>query len=115
MGVKVAVGVLVGVKVAVGVAVAVGVFVAVNVAVVILRFRMPDHPRPFRSPWAIGRVPVLPIFGLASVLVMIPALQWQAILLGVGLAAIGLAVYALLTHARGRPRGRPREPEIRSS
>ncbi len=91
------------------------VFVAVNVAVVILRFRMPDHPRPFRSPWAIGRVPVLPIFGLASVLVMIPALQWQAILLGVGLAAIGLAVYALLTHARGRPRGRPREPEIRSS
>ena len=70
------------------------VFIAVNVAVVLLRFRLPDHPRPFRTPGSIRRVPVLPIFGLIAVLVMIPALRWEAIAFGVGLCAIGLVVYA---------------------
>jgi APA family basic amino acid/polyamine antiporter len=72
------------------------VFIAVNIAVVVLRFRLPDHPRPFRSPWSIRRVPVLPILGLLAVLVMIPALRWEAIVLGFGLCGIGLVVYALL-------------------
>jgi APA family basic amino acid/polyamine antiporter len=71
------------------------VFVAVNVAVVVLRFRLPDQPRPFRSPLTIGRVPVLPILGLLAVLVMIPALRWEALVLGAGLCAIGLVMYAV--------------------
>ena len=72
------------------------VFVAVNVAVVVLRFRLPDQPRPFRTPVSIRRVPVLPIFGLLAVLVMIPALRWEAIVLGLGLCGMGLATYALI-------------------
>jgi basic amino acid/polyamine antiporter, APA family len=70
------------------------VFIAVNVAVVLLRFRMPDRPRPFRTPGSIRRVPVLPVLGLIAVLVMIPALRWEAIVLGVALCAIGLLMYA---------------------
>lgn len=69
------------------------VFIAVNVAVVILRFRLPDHPRPFRSPVAVGRVPVLPLAGLAAVLVMIPALRWEALVLGAGLCLLGVVGY----------------------
>ncbi|MFM8303463.1 MAG: APC family permease [Actinomycetota bacterium] len=65
------------------------VFIAVNLAVVILRFRAPDQPRPFRSPLAIGRVPVLPLGGLVAVLVMIPALRWEALVLGLGLCLLG--------------------------
>ena len=70
------------------------VFIAVNVAVVILRFRAPDHPRPFRAPLAIGRFPLLPVAGLIAVLVMIPALRWEALAMGAGLCLLGLGAYA---------------------
>jgi len=69
------------------------VFVAVNVAVVVLRFRMPDHPRPFRVPLAIGRVPVPPLCGLVAVLVVLPALRWEAIALGAVLCGAGGVAY----------------------
>ena len=72
------------------------VFIAVNVAVVLLRFRLPDHPRPFRTPGSLRRVPVLPILGLLAVLVMIPALRWEAVVLGLGLFGIGLVMYAFI-------------------
>lgn len=82
------------------------VFIAVDLAVIILRFRLPDHPRPFRVPGSIGRVPVIPVLGLVAVFVMLPALQWEALVLGAALCAIGLGVYALLKRvARTRPRG----------
>jgi len=71
------------------------VFIAVNIAVVILRYRLPDQPRPFRSPAAIGRLPLLPLLGLAAVLVMIPALRWEAIALGIGLCLLGAGGYWL--------------------
>ncbi|MEZ5407294.1 MAG: APC family permease [Acidimicrobiales bacterium] len=45
------------------------VFVAVNLAVVVLRRRQPATPRPFRSPGAVGWVPVLPLLGLVAVAV----------------------------------------------
>lgn len=70
------------------------VFVAVNVAVILLRFRRPDADRPFRSPLAIGRLPVLPVLGLLAVLAVLPALQWQAIVAGSILCAAGLVVDA---------------------
>ena len=41
-------------------------FVAVNVALIVLRFRLPHHPRPFQVPLAIGRLPVLPLLAIAS-------------------------------------------------
>jgi APA family basic amino acid/polyamine antiporter len=78
------------------------VFIAVNVAVVVLRFRLPDRERPFRTPGSVRRVPLLPILGLIAVLAMIPALRWEALLLGFGLCGIGLVLYAAvgrrLTH-----------------
>ncbi len=70
------------------------VFVAVNVAVVVLRFRSPERARPFRVPLSIGRVPVLPVLGLVAVLVMIPALRWEAIALGAVLCGLGVGAYA---------------------
>jgi APA family basic amino acid/polyamine antiporter len=79
------------------------VFIAVDLAVVILRFRLPDHPRPFRAPGAIGRVPVIPVLGLLAVLIMLPALRWEALALGAGLCAIGLGVYGLLPHPARPP------------
>lgn len=65
------------------------VFLAVNATVVVLRVRRPDLPRPFRSPWAIGRVPVLAVGGFVAAAAMVPQLRASALLVGLGLAAIG--------------------------
>lgn len=64
-------------------------FVVMNLAVIALRFREPDAPRPFRIPGAIGRVPVVPVLGIVSVLALavqtgVGALGAGAILLGAG-------------------------------
>lgn len=65
------------------------VFIAVNGAVIVLRWRRPDQPRPFRSPGAVRRVPVLPVLGLAAVAVMAPQLHVESIGIGLGMVAVG--------------------------
>jgi APA family basic amino acid/polyamine antiporter len=69
------------------------VFVVVNVVVIVLRFRQPRRFRPFRVPFAVGRVPVPTVAALLVVGVMIPSLEPAAIAVGVGLTAVGLAVH----------------------
>lgn len=69
------------------------VFLAVNATVLVLRRRVPDHPRPFRSPGAIGGVPVLPIAGILATLVMLPQLARPSLLLGGGLLVLGLVAH----------------------
>jgi APA family basic amino acid/polyamine antiporter len=69
-------------------------FVAVNAAVILLRFRRPDLPRPFRSPGAVGVVPILPILGIGAVALLLPALAPPALLLAAGLGGVGLLGYA---------------------
>lgn len=68
------------------------VFVAVNLTVVVLRYRRPGEPRPFRSPLAIGRLPVLPVLGLGAVGLMVPRLEWTSIAVGSAMVAAGIAV-----------------------
>ncbi|MGE5595452.1 MAG: APC family permease [Hyphomicrobiales bacterium] len=78
------------------------VFLAVNAAVVVLRVREPDRERPFRVPFAIGRVPVLPVLGFASTVVMLTQLDAQAIAAGLGVVAAGAAVAVVLRRGIGR-------------
>jgi basic amino acid/polyamine antiporter, APA family len=63
-------------------------FLAVNGAVIMLRFRLPDHPRPFRVPLSIGRVPVIPGLAIVSIGVLIANFDWDIYLLT---GAAGLA------------------------
>ncbi len=72
------------------------VFIAVNVAVIVLRYRKPDAPRPFRSPWSLGRLPVLPLLGLGSVAMMLPHLKRDSVVIGVGVGIVGAVVGRLL-------------------
>jgi len=50
-------------------------FAAVNLALLVLRRRAPDRPRPFRVPFAIGNTPVLAIVGIAASAVLITQLD----------------------------------------
>lgn len=64
-------------------------FVLVCVGVIVLRKREPDLPRPFKTPW----VPVVPILGIITCLVMMVSLPlgtWIRLFVWL---AIGLAVY----------------------
>ncbi len=76
------------------------VFLAVNAAVIVLRFRVPALGRPFRVPFAIRRVPVLPVLGFASTVVMLTQLELEAIITGSGVVLAGAVLVLIL---RRRP------------
>lgn len=52
-------------------------YLAVNITLVVLRHRLPHHPRPFRVPWSIGRTPVLPVLGIAAIFVLLVSFDWE--------------------------------------
>ena len=67
-------------------------FFAVNVVLIVLRYRMPGHNRPFRVPLAVGRLPVLPILAIASIALLLIHFEWQIYAAGgIALAASALA------------------------
>jgi APA family basic amino acid/polyamine antiporter len=70
------------------------VFIAVNVSLITLRFTAPDAPRTFVSPGSIARIPVLPVLGCATAVLMMARLSGDAWL--IGLAAIGCGLAAWL-------------------
>ena len=77
------------------------VFLAVNGTVVALRRRRPDLPRPFAVPGSLGGIPVIPVLGILSVVMMLSYLDGRAIGLGTGLSAVGLMA-GWLIRARAR-------------
>ena len=66
------------------------VFLAINLTVILLRWKKPAWPRPFAVPCSVGRLPVLPVLAIASVLVMVSRLERGAVWMGLGLSVIGL-------------------------
>src|SRR5262247_272766 len=76
------------------------VFLAINLTVILLRWRKPEWPRPFAVPGSVGRLPVIPILALLSVLVMICRLEGGAVWMGLGLSLIGLLMAVLPRSSR---------------
>lgn len=70
-------------------------FAGVNVALAILRVRAPDHPRAFRVPLSIGRVPVLPIVGALSALFLVTQLANDVIIAGAVAVAVIATAYVI--------------------
>ena len=62
-----------------------------NVSVILLRRKFPDHKRPFRTPW----YPVTPILGCLGIIVVEVFTELHALVVGIGLIAVGLIVYQL--------------------
>ena len=46
-------------------------FLAVNLALIIVRYRLPELPRPFRVPLTIGQMPLLPLAAIASICLLL--------------------------------------------
>jgi basic amino acid/polyamine antiporter, APA family len=70
-------------------------FVAVNVTVIVLRYRQPDRERPFRVPWTIGRLPLLPLLGVVASAAMMTQFDPIVYYICAGLVAVGIAFHLL--------------------
>jgi APA family basic amino acid/polyamine antiporter len=67
-------------------------FLSVNVVLIVLRYRLPRHKRPFRVPLAIGRLPVLPILAIGTIVMLLVHFEWRIYAAGgIALAASALA------------------------
>jgi len=71
-------------------------FLAVNVVLIVLRYRMPNHPRPFRVPLAIGQLPMMPLAAIVSIAVLLVHFEWRIYAAG----GVALALTALAFAAR---------------
>lgn len=66
-------------------------FIVINAAVIRLRKTMPDTPRPYRVPGTVMGVPVPAVLGVLTCLFFLFQLDWQILLIGIGLI-VGAAV-----------------------
>jgi nucleotide-binding universal stress UspA family protein len=62
-----------------------------NVSVILLRRQLPDHKRPFRTPW----YPITPILGCIGIIIVEVFTELHALVVGIGLIGMGLVVYQL--------------------
>lgn len=73
------------------------IFIFVNASAIVLRYRMPDKKRMFRTPLNIGKFPVIPFIGLLSSLILVYYLDINAIVIGLGAILAGVVVYLIYT------------------
>ncbi|HET7680965.1 MAG TPA: amino acid permease [Xanthobacteraceae bacterium] len=81
-------------------------FLAVNFALIILRYRLPNHPRPFLVPWSVGRMPILPAAAILSIILLLVSFD-QSILIAtvlILLIAISLVTRRYLMGLKSRRR-----------
>lgn len=80
-------------------------FLAVNATLIILRYRAPDHHRPFRVPFSAGRMPLLPVAAIALIGLLLGLFE-RGIYIAGAFAMLGAAaIYGL---QRLLERGKPR-------
>jgi len=79
-------------------------FFTVNLVLIILRYRMPAHKRPFRVPLAIGRLPVLPVLAIASIVLLLIHFEWQIYAAGGIALAVSTFAFGIRQWSRRIPR-----------
>ena len=68
-------------------------FVSVNLSAIWLRIKKPDMDRPFKTPFSIGNVPLIPLLGLLSSTLLITQLSIRSIIYGALSLLLGLLFY----------------------
>lgn len=76
-------------------------FLAVNFALIIARYRLPNLPRPFRVPLAIGWMPLLPLAAIASIFLLLVNFDWEIYVAGLGVSALCGVAYVMHKRWRG--------------
>ncbi len=76
------------------------VFIGVHAAMITLRFQQPDLERPFRVPFSIGPLPVLPVLGLIMAAALLTRFEPLVYLVGGGAIGFGIATYFIYRRIR---------------
>jgi APA family basic amino acid/polyamine antiporter len=84
-------------------------FAAICVSLIVLRYRRPDLPRPFRLPFSWRRLPLLPVLGLLLVALQMGNLSRDVLALGAGLFVSGIVAMEALSLWRPERRHSDRE------
>jgi len=82
-------------------------FILVNIVVILLRKRQPDATRPFRIPFEIGWVPIIPIVGLIATVTLASKLSVSSIILSLLFIAAGIGIFfarSMYTNSGADPR-----------
>lgn len=77
-------------------------FIVINAALIVLRYRKPEVYRPFQVPFSWGRLPLLPSLGIFFNIFMLAQLDWQVMVIGLGLIIAG-GLAAIFSRRSGRP------------
>ena len=77
-------------------------FIVINGAVIALRYHSPLVSRPFRIPFAFGRLPLIPLAGLISCLFLLGYQDRTVIALGAGLTLAGAVLYVVIRRASAK-------------
>ncbi len=77
------------------------VFLMVNLSLIKLRYSDPERKRPFRVPFSIGRLPLIPFFGVLSSLFLFSQLNAEVITYGFILVGISILIVLLITRKKG--------------
>ncbi len=68
-------------------------FASVNLSAIWLRIKMPDLKRPFKTPFKIGDIPLIPLVGLLSSGLLITQLSYRSLIYGAMSLFLGLVFY----------------------
>jgi APA family basic amino acid/polyamine antiporter len=68
-------------------------FAIINASVIRLRLSKPMIRGCFRSPFCIGKIPILPVFGMLFCLFMLANIGYDVMLYGIALTLLGMILY----------------------
>jgi len=71
-------------------------FIIVNAALIRLRYTLPKRKRGFKVPLSVGKLPLLPVFGIIASSGLLLSLERKALIGGILLFALGLVFFKLL-------------------
>ncbi len=73
-------------------------FMVINAAVIVLRYHSPHTPRPFRIPYSLGRLPLVPVAGIIFCIFLLAVQDLAVLTLGVVLTGVGVVLLVITGH-----------------
>ena len=68
----------------------------INSAVIALRFTRPKTERPFKIPFSIGRLPIIPVFGVIITVFMLIQFSLEILLIGLSFGIFAVLAYEVM-------------------
>ncbi|MDD5416513.1 MAG: APC family permease [Candidatus Aenigmarchaeota archaeon] len=69
------------------------IFISVNAALIYMRYTLPKFRRPFKVPFSIGKMPILPLLGLLFCAYMLTHFETRIMLIGLLITVVGVVLY----------------------